>query len=696
MDESRETRQPQPAAERWLGTHEFAIAEGISDRYARMTLSCALDGRTWRGRELTVRMVPSRGGLSGLALQVLSDSLAGSPCTLPAVPRADTSPQATAPGTEQGRTIATWRHRIIRQALQHLSGSPGRARAVEDAAKVERDHPTGRRKRVSERQLYEWIALYEAKGFAGLIPGRRVDRRKSRCFVTRTWDRAVPFDDDTRAQIAAKLQRRVRSLWARNTEPGWKWIARLARKHLVELTTEAGFTPDAGELRRICKLSHHMVNQSRKYRAVAIYDHDAKRWHDEHRPRIRRTREGWLPMGLVFGDVHPQDVLLPRPDGSTFTARLVAFSDWSNNRIFIYPVFLGPGEGVRQEHIIEAIVAMAQDPRWGVPQVLYLDNGKEYIALDLIADALKLTTQVRALHADDEALAELPGKDRAIRRAQPYNASAKPIEGLFAVLESGVFSMLPGWIGGNRMANKTANVGKAPVPYPHGQEAFLADLRTAIEAYETNPQSGELDGRSPREAFNAAVAAGWKAVMAKPETMLAAFARDASGTVRQGAFKHKGKRYTHRAIQALPKGTALHIRVPLWGDRSAIPVMDEDGSLLCVATLDRRYHPLDREGAREAGRRHAAARQGVKKLRADTEPLDMRRELAELVAAEEPAAIPESLGTIRGSEADEAIGRELARTPAQRRAAEEDTDRISRERTREARARFLEKTRAAG
>ena len=661
-----------------------------------MALSRALDGRPWRGLELTVRTVPSQGGRSGFELRVLSDNLSGAPRTLPAVPRADTSPQAPAPSTERQLATAAFRHRVIRPALQHPKGSPGRARAVEEAATVERDHPTGRRKRVSEAQLYEWLAVHEAGGLAGLIPAPNAGRGETKCFVSRTWDRAVPFEDETKSLVAAKLQRRVRSLWAANTEIGWKSVARFAGKHLRELTTDAGYTPIARELRRICKLSHHVVNRERKYRAVAIHDQDAKRWHDEHRGRIRRTREGCLPMAIVFGDVHPMDVLLPRPDGTTFTAKLVAFSDQANNRVFVHPVFLEPGEGVRQEHVIEAIVSMAQDPRWGMAQCLYLDNGSEYFALDLVADALKLATQVRALHADDAALSELPGLDRAIVKAQPYNASAKDIEGLFAVLERGVFSMLPGWIGGNRMQKKTANVGQAPVPYGHGKDAFLTDLRNAIEAYETNPQSGELDGRSPREVFNAAVEAGWKVVMAKPETMLAAFARDASGTVRQGAFIFKGERYTHRAIQALPKGTALHIRVPLWGDRSAIPVMSEDGSLLCVATLDRRYHPLDREGAREAGRRHGAARRGVKMLRADTEPLDMRREVAELVAGEEPAAIPESLGTIRGSEADEAIGRELARTPAQRRATEADQDRISRERIREARNRFLEKTRAAG
>ena len=397
MDESREAQQPQPASERWLGTLEFATEKGISVRCARMALSRALDGRTWRGLELTVRTVPSQGGRSGFDLRVLADSLSGAPHALPAAPIADTSPQATAPSTERQLAVAHFRHRIIRTALQHPSGSPERACAVEDASKVEREHPTGRSKRISARQIYVWLALYESKGLAGLTPAPCAERGGTRCFVTRTWDRAVPFDDNTKAQVAAKLQRHVRSLWAANTEYGWKLVARFAGKHLAELTILAGYTPIARELRRICKVPHHVVNRERKYRAVAIHDQDAKRWHDEHRGRIRRTREGCLPMEIVFGDVHPMDVLLPRPDGSTFTAKLIAFSDQANNRVFICPVFLEPGEGVRQEHVIEAIVAMVQDPRWGVPQVLYLDNGSEYIALDLIADALKLATQVRAL-----------------------------------------------------------------------------------------------------------------------------------------------------------------------------------------------------------------------------------------------------------------------------------------------------------
>ncbi len=202
----------------------------------------------------------------------------------------------------------------------------------------------------------------------------------------------------------------------------------------------------------------------------------------------------------MFGDVHPMDVLLPRPDGSTFTAKLACFQDWATNRIFVYPVFLEPREGVRQEHIAAAFIEMTQAPGWGLAQNLYIDNGKEYGCADLIADAMRLNTQFRVL-TDDKFDTFVQEPDRPVRRAQPYNAAAKAIEGMFGVLERTVYSALPGWIGGNRMVKKTANVGRAPVPYPHGKAEFLRDLNIALEAFETMPQSGQLNGRSPREVF---------------------------------------------------------------------------------------------------------------------------------------------------------------------------------------------------
>ena len=425
---------------------------------------------------------------------------------------------------------------------------------------------------------------------------------------------------------------------------------------------------------------------------MAIYEQDAKRWHDEYRPRIRRTRAGRFPMEILVGDVHPIDVLLPRPDGSTFTAKLIVFEDWATGCLYVYVVFLPKGEGVRQEHIAAAFAAMTQHPLWGVPQLLYLDNGGEYGCAELVADAMQLNTQIRMLGDDAEFARALRSGAGQSSKPRPYNASAKSIEGAFNTLERGVFSMLPGWIGGNRMDKKTHNIGQASKPYPHGEAAFRKDLDICIEAYETNPQTGLLNGRSPRQAFNEAVAAGWRRMDVSRGAVLAAFARDESRTVRQGSFSYDGRRYTARELWSLPAGTRLHLRVPIFGNREEIPVMGKDGGLLCMAAAETLYDVLDTEGAREAGRRLSTARSGVKALGAGIDPLDMQEELTGLVAQEAPATVPESVGVIRLGEGMEAVGRALERSPAQRRADEDEDEEISRERWREVTDRYLGKT----
>lgn len=671
----------------WLSTAAFAASAGISVQAARKALSRALDGRPWRGRRLAVREVPSRGGRAGIALEVRADCLGNSDALpTPAAPvktaHAAVLPAPVAPAPLRSGSGLSERYALIEPALRHAPGSPGRRQAVVEAAQI-----AGRDKAT----IYRWIAGYEEDGYATFRREARPDRGRRAVFVTRAWDAAVPFDDATKARIAGEVRHYVRRAWRSTTEPGWRWIARIASIELEELTVQAGFEGDASQLRAICKLPHNFVMPERRYRAVAIHEQDAKRWHDEYRPRVRRTRAGRWPMEIVTGDVHPMDVLLPRPDGSTFTAKLVAFEDSATARMFVYPVFLEKGEGVRQEHVAEAFAAMAADPQWGVPQTLYLDNGSEYNCAALVEDAMRRVAQIRALQGDGEPSA---ARARLIVKALPYNASAKSIESMFSALERGVFSMLPGWIGGNRMAKKTANVGRAPQPYPHGKEAFLEDLQNALIAYETHPQTGQLNGRSPRRAFEEAWEGGWRPIAVSRGAIRAAFARDESRQVRQGSFTYgKGsRRYTARELWGLPAGTRLHLRIPIFGGLGAIPVMNRDGSLLCIAEPERAYDRLDPEGAREAGRRQSAALAELADLRAEIEPLDRRAELARIAEREGEGPVSDGATVAILGNGMEAVGRELERNPAARRAKQDEEDEISTERWREAMDRYLGRT----
>ena len=243
------------------------------------------------------------------------------------------------------------------------------------------------------------------------------------------------------------------------------------------------------------------------------------------------------------------------------------------------------------------------------------------------------------------------------------------------------------------MAQRTKNLGRAQVPYPHGEVAFLRDLEACVTAYETQPQDGDLGGLSPREAFNRAVTdRGWKRMDIDPHALLATFARDESRIARQGAFTYDGRRYTAPEIQALPAGSRLHLRVPIFSRFNEIPVLDPRGELLCMAQLDRPFDALDPAGAKESARRKQRARAAVRAARDDAPALDMRAEMAKLAAAAEPEAEPDSAGRIGLSDVMAEIGHELAKPRKQRKAEEDERGQILAERELRATERHLAKS----
>lgn len=673
------------------------MVANISPRKARAVFSRAFEGKVWRGHRLVIRRVRGQGGDGGWSYEVRVDSL---PAELRERLLADPSLIAADQGVpeeiDDPGDVARWRFEVIEAALKQPNRSRERARAIEAASRVNRTFPSGRRGRISVRAIQGWIAAYERSGMAGLKDRPRSDRGGRRAFVSRQWDRAVPFDDAAKAQIAEEVLKEARSLWAANVSCGWTWIARFTGDTLMKKTMAAGFNPRPAELRAICKASRGFVERARAHRAIAIHDNDRKRWADKHLPRVLRTRDGRKPMAIVIGDVHHLDIMLLRPDGSTYTPKLITWHDWATNRLFAHPVFLPKGRMVRQADVIEAYVAMVGDPEWGVPEVLYLDNGGEYNWAELIDDAQRLNTEVRCLGGDDNMVASLNARRSSIIKSLPYNAPAKAVEGLFGVLEGGVLSMLPGWIGGNRMKQKTANVGKKPAPYPLGEDEFRRSLALALEAYETHPQDGVLGGKSPRQVFAAGVEAGWERMDVNPDALRAVFARPEARTVTQGAFSYGGVKYTARAIQRLPAGTRIAVRIPLFGDKSRLPVLDHRGGFVCVAEPDQPYDALDPEGAREAARRAAEARAGIEDMRRETHPVNMEERLQALVSREPPAPVPESAGTIRLSGVLQRIGREMKIPPADRTAIEDAAEEQARAEQRALRTEVLNKLRANG
>ncbi len=420
-------------------------------------------------------------------------------------------------------------------------------------------------------------------------------------------------------EIGEELERSLKGLWASRAEAaGWREIRRLAQTLLRE-------TCEARALRLppvAFHLSRRRVEAFAPFRVVNQRRNDRKGF-DDAKPRIRRDWTALAPMERVVGDVKHLDVIVRRPDGTLAWPKIVAFLDAGTNRIFVHPVLLDQGEGVRQEHVIEAFLAMVSDPDWGFPKGLYLDNGAEFAALTKIQGALGAINE--------------PGA-RTIIFAQPYNASAKPIESMFARLDRYVFSLLPGYAGPNRMAKKTQRVGKAPEAFPGDWDEFRAVVTGLIADHNTRPIGGLWRDRSPRDWLDTKRGEGWRPATVDPVVLDAAFCDHDSRRIDRGILKIRGQRFHHPEISALPGRTAVDIALP-WR-RDANPLVRVPGGQWVRLMPDIPYPANWTEGARETGRRQKAQSRHVSRLAREApklDPIEIKlRSMARVTSAAHP------------------------------------------------------------
>jgi hypothetical protein len=636
---------------RWLPTATFAQIAGISPQAARRALREGLHGRPWRERHLQVRHVLVAGGRGGLGYEVEAASLPRElTLDMVLVERSDPAPISERSMARGQDALVLKRLEMITPALQHAAGARLRAEAVGRASFEAMTSP---------RTLYRWISQYEAHGLRGLARASGCKTAARRVCVSRPFDqafRAAGYSDALLAKLTGQFERALKGLWiSRAEQAGVTEIRRLAEFLLLEICEANGVILPADAMR----LSRRGVERFAHYRVVNQRKNDRKAY-DDAKPRIRRDWTGLAPMERVVADVKHLDVIVTRPDGSPAWPKIVAFMDAGTGRVFVHPVLLERGEGVRQEHVIEAFLSMVSQPNWGFPQGLYLDNGSEFAALAKIDGALQL------LNA--------PGA-RTLIFARPYNASAKPIESLFARLDRYVFSLLPGYAGPNRMAKKTQTVGKPPQPYPGSWEAFCATVQGLIGAHNLRPVGGAWAGASPEDWFQGKVEAGWRPAFVDGLALDAAFADSDSRRVDRGVLKINGKRYSHPRLAALPSRTVVDLALP-WR-REAAPLARIAGAWVY---LEREvlYPARWVEGARESSRGQKAQNRHVSALAREAAHVDPVG--AKIRWARRMAETPVSVSATRLD-----LGGEVRDRATARRAAEDAPDQPSKAELRRAR-----------
>lgn len=550
----------------WIPASEFQSITGTTKQNVSAILAKCHTGGTWRGHALQVRMVESQGGKSGKAYQVYVPSLPpdlrrawmrqhpelSHPLALPH----QTLEQAARPHPLIAEKIEEWQWKlsVIALALKFPKGTPGRGQVLRDLAEKTHAEPDGKQVKIPLRTLQDWVKRVEDEGEFGLVRKLRSPEGKPRYHIMKQWDAACPLPSVKQAEIAAEFDAYVRGLWVKGVPSGEKCAA-LGTTKLLELCRAAGWTDATLEQ---CTVGRDRVERFKSARIANVKASNAKRFADEYVPRVRRTREGLKPLDIVVGDVHPGDILLKREDGTTATPRIIAWHDLATNDVFYSLVLLNEREGVKQAHIAASFVDMVQ--AWGLPRCLYLDNGSEYKWAEMInafRELVGLTHAMDVMMMDHDKIAELTADEaaesepaQAVTRAKPHNPPAKAVEGIFSALEK-VLSMIPGYIGGDRMNKRTHAKGKAPKPFPGKWAQFEAAFDEAMMFYRNTPQRGSLQGRSPRQMWDAFIADGFVAYHAPEDVLRYAFAEDERPKVQTGGIAVGGRWYYHDVLLPL-------------------------------------------------------------------------------------------------------------------------------------------------
>lgn len=592
----------------WLGAEKLAEAAGVTRRSATRILQRG----HLNGVSIETRQAFGRGGRSGLSYQV---SLASVEAALNGRQTGAEEPalEFRANAANQDQVIGA-RLAAIRPVLELPEKSSVRRQATADAAD---------RMGVTVRTVERWLADYERSGIAALGRRKPSNAGKPRIHVSQAFDRLfreAGHSDDALAELGRVMEANLKGLWASRAEAaGWGEVRRLAEFLLLEACEAQGVAlPPAA-----FTLSRRQVERFAQFRIVNVMRNDRKRF-DDNKPRIRRDWTGLAPMERVVADVHPIDVVVTRADGSPAWPKLIGFMDAGTGRLFHHLVLLPPGEGIRQEHVTEAFLAMVAHPEWGFPRGLYLDNGSEFAHLTKLKAALELINEPDA---------------RTVIFARPYNASAKPIESLFGRLERYVFSQLPGYAGGNRMAKKTQNVGKATQPYPGSWDGFCRQVDALILGFNARPVGGQWKGKAPLDWLADKAAEGWRPAVIDPLAIDSLFSdRETRRVEKGGVVNFRGQRWTHPAMAALPARTVVEIAVP-WR-RGEAPLFMTPGLGWAYLSPELVLPAEWTQGAEESGRRQRAHGRHVRGLAKAAPGLDPAAVAGRLAERARTVALP--------------------------------------------------------
>lgn len=523
----------------------------------------------------------------------------------------------TAEGVKaQGADLAAYRERYGEAGLEKLMG---RLRAVREMQLLRGDKRSTQRRAelaaalgVKPRRIYTWEWRYEAEGLRGLMDKMaRADKGKPRRMCLLAQDRVAYL---YMAPGKPSQSRVFRNLLEMRDKLGPEVCQRCchnpqspARQAMADRGQDPGEACRKAGAGLVAPDSRHALNRfvaSLDPSVLALGRSGEKTFDDLFLPKCRRDKPEQVN-AVWFGDHHIFDVFVDVGNGKAARPWLTAWMDACSGCVVGWAISLKPNSDTIMESLALAIQKTKGSEFFGVPQWLYVDNGKDYRCKRLEGDG---GTEYEPGRINVDATAENPLLKTlgiGVTHAIPYRAWSKTIERLFGLIEGEWIRGLPGYCGNGKEKKPESLAADIRAGRLLTLENFIAYWVNAVlpqyHNYKSDPR-----GLSPLERYRSHEKA--RTEMPSPAILALAKSQRAERVVRTDGVFVRGRRYWDEALAGM-----VGQRVRLLynqGDAPSVTVMGPAG-FICEAMAAENFRLIGED--RERLRNHMAMQARTKK-----------------------------------------------------------------------------------
>lgn len=393
---------------------------------------------------------------------------------------------------------------IVRQCKALIDSKPkGLTEKIEQLAK-----DNG----ISQSTLRNWVKKYDNGGLGEIVRVGRSDKGKARniCLWAQKMveERVCQKNQPTNRAVYNELIKNAEELGSKAClncpyNPNSARRVELLRSGVLSEEIACTAPSKVGLIvpQHYCTVDRFIKDMNKGLKAFARLGNSA--WEKGYMPKIRREKPSQVN-AVWFGDHHQFDVIVSY-NGKPVRPWLTAWLDARSNCLIGTTICIKPNTQTILKALDSGISKKVNSPFYGLPEMLYIDNGKDYRSKKLEGvEYRKLQEdEIGKLNIDlDDDHGMLKALGIGVIHALPYRAWSKTIERVFGTIERRfIQGILPGWCGHNPVVrpeslNRDIKDGNI-LTYEQFCEYFYKEVLPEYHAIKNK------DGLSPLEIYNA-------------------------------------------------------------------------------------------------------------------------------------------------------------------------------------------------